>query len=370
MIEFPIRIAVVMGKYTTGGIKSVLLNYYTYINKDKVQFDFIIDYDSPITDYSEVTKLGARVYKVAPPENLVKHISDCYRLFRKNSYQIVHGYLNTLNVFSMAAAWMAGVPVRISENLSTGHAGESKTLIKNLLRPFAQLFPTTIAANSVFAAEWIYGKKSAKKSQIFRNALDLTRFKFDESSRHNVRKRLNVDGKFVIGNVGRFQYQKNHNLLIDIFAKFHQLHPESELLLVGYGELKDQIFEKIHQLHLDDAVIDAGSTEDLIPLYNAMDCFILPSFYEGLPVVGIEAQAMSLPCVFSGEVTREVQILSTTKFVELDQPLSDWVGALESIQNVKRIDTQRELRNAGYDIFEEAKRLESFYLSELEAHTN
>lgn len=360
-IERPLRIAVVMGKYVTGGIKSVIMNYYSNIDRTLVQFDFFIDDDSPIKDYTEILDFGGRVFKIPSTKHPIKNVNMTRKILKENNYKVVHGYLNTLNVFPMFAAFLAGTPVRISENLSTAHPGERKTIIKNILKPFAKLFPTHIAANSNYAGEWIYGRKSMERCEIIYNALDLNKYKYDLKMRENKRAELGLDGCFVLGHIGRYQYQKNHAFLIDVFEAVYKKDSSARLLLVGYGDLKDNIWKKIRSRGLENAVVDCGATEDIIPLYNAMDCFVLPSFYEGLPVVGIEAQATGLPCIISTEVTDETAITDNVEFIGLDKPADYWAGKILKWKSYRRIDVTEQVAQNGYSIKKEAKRLQNYY---------
>ena len=362
MIKYPIRIAVIMGKYTPGGIKSVIMNYYREIDKSKIQFDFFVYDNSPDKDYSEIESMGGKIVFMSSLKNPIKNVIDCYKAFKKNNYTIVHGYLNTLNVFPMFAAWLAKVPVRIAENLSTAHPGEKKSIIKSLLKPFNLIFPTHYAANAIYAGKWLYGDR---EFAVFRNGLDLSKYKHDEVRREAIRAQYSISNNFVIGHIGRYEYQKNHSFLIDVFKAIHDRDNKARLLLVGYGSLKDEVWNKIANLGLQNAVIDAGKTEDIIPLYDAMDCFVLPSFYEGLPVVGIEAQAMGLPCVFSDEVTRETGVSENTVFIPLSASVKTWVERIEELKIKRVLRNDRALRDAGYDIKNEARRLVEYYLSSL-----
>lgn len=365
--ERPLRIAVVMGKYVTGGIKSVIMNYYRNIDRTLVQFDFFIDDDSPIKDYSEIYDFGGRVFKIPSTKHPIKNVNMTRKILKENNYNVVHGYLNTLNVFPMFAAFLAGTPVRISENLSTAHPGERKTIIKNILKPFAKLFPTHIAANSKYAGEWIYGRKSMEHCEIIYNALDLNKYKYDLKMREIKRAELGLDGCFVLGHIGRYQYQKNHAFLIDVFEAVYKKDSSARLLLVGYGDLKENIWEKIRSRGLENAIIDCGATEDIIPLYNAMDCFVLPSFYEGLPVVGIEAQATGLPCVISTEVTDETAITDNVEFIGLDKSADYWADKILKWKSYRRIDVTQQVAQNGYSIENEANRLQKFYFDCLES---
>lgn len=358
---YPIRVAVVIGKYVTAGTKSYVMNYYNGMDKTVIQYDFFINSNSPDKDYSEIELQGGRVFEIPTLKNPIKNIYAYYKVFKKEKYKIVHGCINTLNVFPMFAAWIAKVPVRIAENLSTAHPGEKKTFIKNILRPFNKIFPTHFAANSKYAAEWMYGKKNLDKCKIFHNALNLDVYRYDENIRNNVRKKLGYENCFVIGHIGRFDYQKNHDFLIDIFNEVYKNDKSARLVLIGHGDLKDDIYKKIERLGLSSVVYDGGATSDIMPYYNAMDCFVLPSFYEGLPVVGIEAQATGLPCVISRDVTSETQITDNVKFVSLEKSAELWADEILKYKNHLRKDERDAVALAGYNVKEENKKLEKYY---------
>ncbi|NTW72546.1 MAG: glycosyltransferase family 1 protein [Eubacteriaceae bacterium] len=361
----PIRVAQIMGKHTTGGIKSVIMNYYENIDRDIIQFDFIVDADSPSKDYSDIEKLGGRVFEIPPVKHIWAHIFESYKIFKRENYLIAHAYVNTLNVFPMFAAKLAGVPVRIAENLSTAHSGEGKTKIKNILKLIAKVFPTHIAANSEFSGKWLYGENDMDKCKILRNAIDLDKFHYDLELRQTIRDEYGWEGKFVIGHIGRYQYQKNHEFLVDIFFEVHKNDETAVLILIGYGELKNHIFEKIEKLGLKDHVVDLGGREDIAQFYNSMDCFVLPSFYEGLPVVGIEAQATGLPCVMSTEVTRETKIIDNFEFIGLEESAETWAKKILEMKNVVRKHQEEQVTASGYNIKKEAYLLEEYYLETL-----
>lgn len=219
-MDKPIRIAQVMGKMMNGGVESVVMNYYRHIDRTKVQFDFFADEDSSLPQRAEIESLGGRIYVVPPYQQIGDYIKQLIALFRENNYKIVHSHLNTLSVFPLYAAKKAGVPVRIAHNHSTAGKGETKkNIMKYMLRPFAKVNATHYAACSRYAGEWLFGKKSMEKGEvtIFNNAIDLDKFRYNEKVRNEVRKELGLEGKFVVGHVGRFCYQKNHSFLIDVF---------------------------------------------------------------------------------------------------------------------------------------------------------
>lgn len=363
--EKPIRVAQIIGKYVTGGIKSVIMNYYENIDRNEIQFDFIVDSDSPLKDYSDIEKLGGKVFEIPPIQHLGGYIYECRKILKRENYLIAHAYVNTLNIFPMFAAKLAGVPVRIAENLSTAHPGERKTILKNILKLVCTCFSTHISANSKYSGEWLYGTKNMDKCKILYNAINLDKFHCDMELRKATRIEYGWEDKFVMGHIGRYDYQKNHEFLIEIFNEVHKLDDSAILILIGYGNLKDRIFEKIARLGLTDYVVDLGGREDINQFYNVMDCFVLPSYYEGLPVVGIESQATGLPCVMSTEVTSETKITDIVEFISLDKSADVWGQRILKWRNYKRKRVDDQITVSGYNIKNEAHLLKEYYLDAL-----
>lgn len=360
----PVRIAQVVGKLSAGGVESVVYNYYRHIDHTKFQFDFFIDADSTCPSRQELIDMGARYFVVPPYQKLPQYIGVLTRLFRENHYSIVHSHMNTLAVFSLFAAWAAGVPVRICHNHSTAGPGETaKNIMKYLLRPFAKVFATDYCACSRYAGEWLFGRRAMERGEVtvFQNAIELDRFRFRADVRDAVREKLNLDSQFVVGHVGRFCVQKNHEFLIDIFAEVYKLREDAILLLVGDGPLMGNVKEKVHRLGLDGAVRFLGVRDDVDRLYQAMDVFALPSRYEGLPVVGVEAQTAGLPCVVSDCVSKEAQITKNIVFVPLDADIEMWSKKILDCGSICREDTVQKVRNDGFDIAAEAEMLREFY---------
>jgi glycosyltransferase EpsF len=367
-VDKPIRVAHIIGKLNAAGVEAVVNNYYRNINHDNIQFDYYIDADSNCKPPQELIDMGARYIVIPPYQHLFKHLSCLIKHFKENDYKIVHSGMNTLAVFSLFAAWIAKVPVRINHNHSTASKGETKrNIMKYALRPFAKLFATDYCACSNYAGEWLFGKKSMVNGEVtvFNNAVDLNRFKLDDEARKTIRKELGIEDKLVIGHIGRFCYQKNHDFLIDIFNEVHKQNPNSVLILVGIGELTDAIKAKVSELGLKDCVKFLGVRTDVDKLYQAMDVFVLPSHYEGLPVVGVEAQASGLPCVFSDAMTAETKMTETTQMFSLSLSAKDWASKVIKAAGTPRRDTSSEIRKAGFDIANEGKKLEEFYLKRI-----
>lgn len=360
----PIIVAQIMGKWVGGGVESVIMNYYRHLDHSKVQFDFICDEDSTRIPYDEIKKLGGRVFLVPKYQNLPKYLKALEKLFKENQYCIVHSNINTLSVFPLYAAKKAGVPIRISHSHSTSNPKEWKrNLIKNILRPFSKRYATDYFACSELAGRYLFGNKAFDqgKVKIIHNAIDIEKFKFDEVARKKLRKGFGIkDSTIVIGHVGRFVQQKNHTFLVDVFNEYYKKNPDSKLLFVGSGPLEDEIKKKVERLDLKDSVLFLGQRDDINKLYSAMDIFCLPSLYEGLPVVGVEAQAAGLPTIFSNRISKEVIVSSYAKIVSIQ----DTGFYVENINKATRsIKKQRSYATVFeyMDINNEASTLEKIY---------
>lgn len=367
----PLRVAQIIGKMVSGGVESIIFNYYRHLDHEKIQFDFYYDADSVLEPPQDIIDMGARFYQVPPYQKLPQHMAALIRHFKENNYRVVHANMNTLSIFSLCAAWIAGVPVRVSHNHSTAGRGETgKNVIKYALRPFAKLFATDYCACSRYAGRWLFGKQAMEQGRVsvFNNAIDLERFCFDPIKRAEARQQLGVDEKLVVGHVGRVCFQKNQDFLIDIFAEIHKRDPDSVLLLTGSGDPMETIQEKAHRLGLDEAVRFLGVREAVDRLYQAMDVFLLPSRYEGLPVVGVEAQASGLPCILSDAVTKEAKLCDGLRFLPLSASAAEWAeAAFDMVSACDRADTREAICAAGFDISQEAKKMEQFYLERLSA---
>lgn len=366
MEQEPIRIAQVIGKWVGGGVEAVVMNYYRYIDKSKIQFDFICDEDSTNIPYEEIEKLGGKVILIPPYQKLFRYHKELKRILKEGNYKIVHSHINTLSVFSLFAAKCAKVPVRIAHSHSTTNKKEKKkNLMKQVLKPFSKLFATDYMCCSELAGRWLFGDKLYDEGKIYllNNAIDLHKFEYNEKIREEVRKELNIDEEtFVMGHIGRFVEQKNHNFLIEIFAELYKEKPNSVLMLVGQGPLQDDMKEKVEQLELSNNVMFLGQRNDAARLYQAIDVFVLPSLYEGLPVVGVEAQAAGLLCVLSDDMTKETKVLDTTVFNTLNQSASEWAKTILTKSNeYTRQKTNDEMKNKNFDIDTEACKLEKVY---------
>lgn len=362
----PIRVLQIMGIVCGGGVESVIMNYYRNIDRTKVQFDFVIDgYEKSLLD-DEILSLGGKVYKIEPySRNIFKYIYQIYRIVKDNNYEIVHSNMNTLAVFSLFAAWLAGAKIRILHNHSTAVKSEKlRSAMKYILRPFAPIFANRYMACSVLAGEWMYGKKKMQsgKVKVLNNAIDVDKFAYNPEIRKRLRRELNIDrDTLVIGHVGRFMYQKNHDFLIDIFKELHKERKNSLLLLIGDGLLRQTIEEKVRNYNLQDSVKFLGLRKDVKDLYNVIDVFVLPSWYEGLPVVSVEAQANGLPCFVSDKVSKECNLSGSMNFIGLDKSAPYWSKEILNSDLGRNKKAKQDLIENKFDIHSEVINLMNFY---------
>ena len=368
MLQSPLRIAQIMGIMENGGVEAVVMNYYRAIDRSRIQFDFFVDETSSFPQREEIERLGGRCYLVPSYSHPLRYVRALTRLFRENRYLLVHSQINTMGVFPLFAAWLARVPVRICHNHSTAHPGEGKkSLMKLLLRPFARLFATDNFACGETAARWMFGNRlvDAGRVTVSPNAIDLARFRFSADDRSAVRAEIDAgESTLVVGHIGRFMFQKNHAFLLQIFRSLLSIRPDSLLLLAGEGELLEETQELAQQLGIDARVRFLGVRRDANRLYCAMDVFCLPSYYEGLPVVMVEALANGLSCVVSDQVTRELNAFSVTQ-LPLESGTVAWAQALAP---ATRSDHAPDAFYAQFDISQTAKQLETIYLAKSGCH--
>lgn len=355
----PIIVAQIMGKMNGGGVEAVIMNYYRHIDRTKVQFDFIIDEDSTNIPREEIEKLGGHVILCPPYQKMRKYMKFLEKLFREKKYRIVHSNINTLSVFPLKAAKKAGVPVRIAHSHNTSNPREIKrNLIKNILRKFSKKYATDYFACGEAAGRYQFGNRvfDAGKVKIIPNAIDVEKFKFDPDARKKLRKEIGIkDDDFVIGHVGAFRKQKNHTFLIDVFAEVKKERKNAKLVLVGQGPLREQIEEKVKKLGLENDVFFLGQRNDTNKLYSVFDVFCLPSLYEGLPVVGIEAQANGVSCVFSKNITQEIFINENVEKSNIE----DMHSMAEMLILASR---KNKVRVKAFNILDATKSLEKYYL--------
>ena len=351
-----IRVLHVVGNARIGGVASFILNYYRRVDIERFRFDFVTYAPSSFDD--EVAKIDshAKVYYISPfQRNFIKGISQLEKICMKGGYDIVHSHLTTLSAFSLSAAESAGVPVRICHAHSAFNKNSEHYLIKSFLRPFAADSATHLMACSMHAAENIFGNR-ANEATILPNAIDLDRFSSSPDGYVDARRQLGVTGRIVLF-VGRFEYQKNIKLLLQAFKKAAADDGELNLLLIGDGTEKKELEEFIARENLEGRVRIIPPC-DPAPYYRAADLFCLPSRYEGLGMVAIEAQASGLYCLLSTAVPKEADVTGRCTFLPDD--IAVWAEEMKKPRD-HFYDCREQIATAHYDIEREAVRLTDFY---------
>ena len=375
-MEEKIRVLHVTEKLQAGGIENFIMNVYRNIDKEKVNFDFLVTRDEKEFFEEEIEKLGGKKYIINKGniKNVFKRVIEESKEIEKflmvNNYDVIHVHSGTpLRVFYLRAAKRAGINRRIyhshSAEVKGPHNGlKVKKIIFKFLKKLFTLYATDFWACSELAAEWMYPKKliKQKKVVVINNGIDVEKFRYNEQIRREYREILNIQNKKVIGHIGRFNHQKNHTFLIDIFKEIHDKDSEYILLLLGDGELRKEIENKVKELNLEDVVRFLGVREDVNKVMQAMDLFLLPSNYEGLPVVGIEAQATGLPMVCSDNITQEVCITDNVDMVSLDKKAEEWADIIiNKMKRFERKDTSKEIIKNGYDIKQVSNKIKKLY---------
>lgn len=361
----PVRVLHIIGKMNRDGAETFIMNIYRNVDRTKVQFDFLVHTELKCDYDDEILSLGGNIHRVCPKgENAKRNIIDTYKVIRDNDYNIVHIHsaLSTTAV-DLFIAKLAGAKIRIYHSHSSNNTRRIMRIIHRSMIPFTNLFATHKLACARIAAQWMYGMFGAKGAIVINNSIDARLFTYDQSCSKSVRQKLGLVNKFVIGHVGRFAEVKNHEFLIDIFKIIHDQIEDSVLLLIGKGELLEKIMMKVEAQGLTNCVMFLGTRDDVSELMQAMDVFVLPSVYEGLPLVLIEAQAAGLPVVASDCITSETDISGLIRYESLSKAAGDWADTIISAQNSKREDTYSKIARAGYDISDNTLLLSELYLT-------
>ncbi len=361
-----IRIAHVVGKMNSGGKKNLIMEYYRHVDRSKVQFDFICDDDSEAIPYEEIESLGGRVYVIPKYQHIFANMREMKRICKDNKYPVMHAWNSTMNLFPMRVAKKAGIPVSISESLSMAHEKDWKTKIKLMLRPMSKMYATHFMACGEDCGRWQFGDRlfDDGKVDVFKTVINTKFNDYDPNLREKTRETYGWTDKIIIGHIGRFVPQKNTVRLIEIFGAVSRKEPKAELCLIGDGDLKEAMLSQVKELGLEDKVHYLGRREDIQQFYNAMDCFVLPSLYEGLPVVGLEAESCGLPMFFSTEVTREANACELGHYISLEESNDHWadeiLNAVYDNMPIRRSHAE-EVKAAGFDSEYESIRLQEYY---------
>lgn len=369
----PVRVLVV-APLGVGGVTSMMINIQRHLDREKINFDYLTFHDRKEPSEDIVKEMGSRKF-VASVDNIgnalvrrFARLKEIKRVCKENNVQILHynadSAADLMNVMAAKAGGVKYVTIH-SHNAGFGTARTGVKIMSWILKPFIPKYCDTFWGCSDLAARFLLPKSiiDSKNYYVLPNGIELKKYEFNAAVREEKRKELGVEDKFVIGHAGRFSDQKNHTFLLDIFAEIKKKQDDSVLLLFGVGELVEPMKQKAERLGISDSVIFYGASNEMDKMWQAMDVFLMPSLHEGLPVTGIEAQASGLPCVFSDEITKEVDVTNTSKFLSLSDSPEKWADVVISLRNVPRADNIEKLKAANYDICTTAETVSNLYLN-------
>lgn len=363
-----LRILHVIGAMGSGGAEALLMNIYRQIDRTKIQFDFVVHTNKEAFYDNEIISLGGKIYR-APRFNVVNFIQ--YRKFwnaffqEHPEYPIVHGHINSSAAIYLQCAKKHG-------RVAVVHSHATKNQEKSL-RAFVFLvasYPIRYIADFFFGCSKQagidrFGKKVAESDRfrVLNNGIDTSRYVFDLAKRNTIRSQYGIpEGCLTVGHVGRFTFAKNHKFLIDVFAQIHEKEPNSVLMMIGVGELEEEIRQQIRNLKIEKSVIFVGQTNAVCDYLQAMDVFVFPSVFEGLGIALVEAEAAGLPCVVSENIQKEADIgCGLVKIVSLNAGVDQWVKTVLENRNITREDCSSFVKDSGFDISGTSDFIQHFY---------
>ena len=364
----PIRVLHILHSMNRGGAENAIMNYYRHIDRKKVQFDFLLTEPSKCQFEDEILSLGGRVFRVPllTIKNPLPYLTGVWRFYKSHpEYRIVHSHTSSKSVFPLLIAKFTGIPIRICHSHGSRSEVGINGKIRNFLKPFLKTVATHFVACGHNAAEWLFGDHFLEKGKVvfFPNVIEASHFDYDEKVRGSIRRSFGIkDSTVVLGCTARFSTVKNHSFLLSLFKEFHNRMTDSVLLLVGDGELRDEIKVLISSLGIKDSVIMPGVVSNVSDYEQAMDFFLLPSINEGIPLSLIEAQVSGLSCFVSEGVPLESDKTGLVSFLPLSEGPDYWASLIADKINYHRCSHLDDIVKAGYDAPTSANKLEQFYL--------
>lgn len=355
----PIRILQVVPNMQAGGLESLIMNLYRNIDRDKIQFDFIVHYTEKKHFDDEIESLGGKIYRFSLREdnNIFKYIKQLDKFFKEHKeYKIIHCHMSSIGFLVFLIAKKNGIKIRIAHSHNTSTERNLKGIIKSILiKPYKYVATVNLACSNE-AGKYLYGKK---KFKVIKNGVDVSKFRYNEQVRNEKRKELKIENDFVLGHIGRIEPQKNHLFLLEIVKCMVEKNKNTKLLIVGTGILEEDVKKRIKELGIEENVKMLGVRSDVNELYQAMDAFCLPSLFEGLPLVAVEAQMSGLPCYFSDVITKECRILDSSKYISLNESAEYWATEiLKSNKKQERVISDEIINKSGFDIKNTVKEIE------------
>jgi len=364
-----VRILHVLGGLNRGGAETMIMNIYRTIDRSKIQFDFVVHTDLHCDYTDEILDLGGIIYSIPKynGKNHFKYKKKWELFFQEHTeYEILHSHIRSTATIFLPIAKKHGLKTIVhSHNTSSGKGVSA--IVKDIYQLPIRCIADYFFACSVSAGKWLFGRKiiSSDRFHIVRNAIDAHAYAYSEDVRKNIRKELHIsDSCFVVGHIGRFHEQKNHDFLIEIFNEIHKNHANSMLILVGDGSEKEKIVSKVKKMNLSDNVVFTGVRNDVPSLLSAMDAFVFPSYFEGLGIVAVEAQASGLHTICADTIPQEARITDLFEYLSLSDDSKKWASSvMKYTGGYERHNMCLAICNAGYDINCTTGWIQDFYLN-------
>ena len=346
----------------------MVMNYYRHIDRTQLQFDFMVHREDRGAYDDEIEALGGKIYRMPAIRpwtsfDYKKQIAQFYA--DHPEYQIIHSHMSELGYYDFKEAEKAGVPVRIAHAHNRPYGVDLKSLIRWYYKTKMISHITHMFMCGKESGEWLFGKKNQDKFIMLNNAIDTEKYVFQPTVRREVREKLGLNNKLVIGHVGRFDVQKNHQFIIEIFCEVLKKRSDAVLMLIGNdsGETSDRIHSMVEQFGIADKVLFLGVRSDVADLMQAMDVFLFPSLFEGLSLASVEAQAAGLPVIISDGVPIECKKTPLVFVLSLNDSPELWASKLIEVAKLPRKNMYHQIIASGFDIKENAKCLQDFYLT-------
>lgn len=345
----------IMNGAVAGGISTVVLNYYKIIDRDIIHFDCAMVDVKLGANGIALKKLGVKFYKIPlKSRHPFKYIHILFKILKNGNYDAIHVHNNESSVLALIVACFAGIRIRIAHAHTIRNVSRKRDKVKLFFSHlFTPIFATKLVACSVDAAISIFGKKSLEydKVLILKNAIDVEKFRYNDAIRTYVREQLNLNGKYVLGCVGNLLPEKNHSFSIDIFESVFNENNEAVLVIVGSGPLESELKNYAEKKGVRKSVIFLGSRSDVNELLQGMDCFIMPSKFEGFGMAALEAAAAGLPTLLSSCIPSDFNFYSRNKYIDIDRGVEPWVEAILQLDNdYNRVIGAEEVIESGYNL--------------------
>ncbi|MHA7059207.1 glycosyltransferase family 1 protein [Aquimarina sp. M1] len=375
-----IRVLQVFTIMNRGGAESMIMNYYRKIDRNKVQFDFLVHRKEKAAFDNEIESLGGKIYRFDAINPLfpAEYYHKLRAFFKEHQeYTIVHSHLNTFSCFPLKIAKEFNIPCRIAHAhiaiddvriTSLFSQKESiketfKKLIKLQLKKKVKKDATHLFSCGDKAGKWLFGKNTSFRTM--NNAIDTSKFAYNTIIAKQYKEEFNVQNRLVIGHVGRFASQKNHAFLLQIFAAVLKEKSDCDMVLIGDGPLRRGMEKEAKSLSVDGKVHFLGARADVPELFQMFDVFVFPSFYEGLPVTLIEAQAAGIKVLASDTITTEVSLTGDIEFLSIDKSASYWASKIVALDTSRKNNNTKKIVNGGYDIVSNTQKIQEFYIEQI-----